>query len=73
VLAPTAWRLLWRWRLTEGKGGKDSSGRKLVAGEAGEGTKTPCAAHRIDQPSPNFGRSAERPSLTGVIVLRPAL
>jgi hypothetical protein len=27
------------------------------------GTKTPCAAHRIDQPSPNFGRSAERPSL----------
>ena len=27
------------------------------------GTKTPCTAHRIDQPSPNFGRSAERPSL----------
>jgi hypothetical protein len=34
--------------------------------EAGEGTKTPCAAHRIDRHSPNFGRSAERPSLTGV-------
>jgi hypothetical protein len=31
--------------------------------------KTPCAAHRIDQPSPNFGRSAERPSLTGAIIL----
>ena len=29
------------------------------------GTKTPCTAHQIDQPSPNFGRSAERPSLTG--------
>ena len=29
------------------------------------GTKTPCTAHRIDQPSPNFGRSAEQPSLTG--------
>jgi hypothetical protein len=31
--------------------------------------KTPCAAHRIDQPSPNFGRSVERPSLTGAIIL----
>ena len=35
------------------------------------GTKTPCTVHQIDQPSPNFGRSAERP-LTGVI-LRPSL
>ena len=35
----------------------------------GEGTKTPCAAHRIDQRSPNFGRSVERLSLTGVIIL----
>jgi hypothetical protein len=30
--------------------------------------KTPCVAHRIDQPSPNFGQSAERPSLTGVTI-----
>ena len=29
--------------------------------------QTPCTAHRFDQPSPNFGRSAERPSLTGAI------
>ena len=28
-------------------------------------SKTPCVAHRIDQPSPNFSRLAERPSLPG--------
>ena len=33
------------------------------------GTKTPCTVHRIDQPSPNFGRSARRPSLTGAILV----
>jgi hypothetical protein len=32
--------------------------------------KTPCVVHRIDQPSPNFGRSAKRSSLPGVIILR---
>jgi hypothetical protein len=30
--------------------------------------KRPCAAHQIDQPLPNFGRSAERPSPAGVII-----
>src|SRR6516164_4824386 len=35
------------------------------------GTKTPCTAHQMDQPSPNFGRSAERPSLTGGIFAHP--
>jgi hypothetical protein len=32
----------------------------------------PCVAHRNDQPSPNFGQSAERPSLTGVTIFWPA-
>ena len=31
------------------------------------GTKTSCTAHQFDQPSPNFGRWAERASLTGGI------
>ena len=35
------------------------------------GTKTPCTAHRIDQHSPNFGRSAERSSLTGSFFAHP--
>jgi hypothetical protein len=32
-------------------------------------SKTPHTTHRIDHLSPNFGRSVEPPSLTGVIIL----
>jgi hypothetical protein len=42
-----------------------------LIGRAGTGIlKTPCVVHRIDQPSPNFGRTAKRSSLRGVIILR---
>jgi hypothetical protein len=43
-----------------------------LRGRGERGHKKALRRPLIDRRSPNFGRSAERPSLTGVIILRPA-